>query len=322
MTRLIVASVLAICAPAAAEPARTAAGGPRVATITAPRVEWNAPASCPTTAEVVARVAVRLERSLDDMTVAVEIDVTRSAGRFHARIDLGAVTVANDVRTLTSKQCGELADAVAVIVARAASEHIARRRVALREEGEPILVDTYEPTRKEPLVPRPWTIGARLSGVSGIGVLPQVGLGAEVAITLRKDHHLAELAATRWFASAAQFHNGAPAKVDVNLDVAAARYGWRPYELPLRGWVAVEVGNMRGGGVDLPTAQLEGGRWLAAGAGFGIAWQMTPWVRLLGTTETMLAVERARFSTGEGLVVYAPAPMSFRTTCGIEVGWQ
>lgn len=322
MTRLAVIATLAIAAPAAAQPARAPAPGPRVATTTVPSVSWNAPSSCPTTAELLARVEQRLELSLEDVSFGVDVDVTRAAGRYHARIDLGAVTVANDVRMLSSKHCAELADGVAVIVARAAREQIARQRVALREDSEPLLVDTYVAPRREPTVPRPWTIGARISGVSGIGVIPQVGLGGEVAITLRTNRHLVELGATRWFTSAAQFHNGRPAKVDVDLDVAIARYGWRPYELPLRSWVGVEVGNMRGGGVQLPTAQLEGGRWVAAGAGFGIAWQMTPWIRLLGTTEAMLAVERVRFSTGDGLVVYAPSPMSVRTTCGLEVGWQ
>jgi hypothetical protein len=63
-------------------------------------------------------------------------------------------------------------------------------------------------------------------------------------------------------------------------------------------------------------------RWIAAGAGFGIAWQMRPWIRLFGANETMLAIERARFSNGEGIVIYAPNPMSFRTICGLELGWQ
>jgi hypothetical protein len=79
---------------------------------------------------------------------------------------------------------------------------------------------------------------------------------------------------------------------------------------------------MRGAGVPLPSQQLESGRWLAAGAGFGIAWQMAKWIRLVGTTETMLALERVRFTLGDGIVVYAPSPMSVRTTCGLEIGWE
>jgi hypothetical protein len=55
--------------------------------------------------------------------------------------------------------------------------------------------------------------------------------------------------------------------------------------------------------------------------GFGIAWQMAPWARLFGSTEVLFAIERARFSH-DGMDLYAPAPMSVRTSCGLEVGWQ
>ena len=79
---------------------------------------------------------------------------------------------------------------------------------------------------------------------------------------------------------------------------------------------------MHGDGVDLPNPQISDGRWIAAGSGFGVAWQMKPWIRLFGGTEIMVAVERVRFTGGDGMVVYAPSPMSVRTTCGLEVGWQ
>jgi hypothetical protein len=283
-----------------------------------------------------ARVEQRIDRSLDDVAVAVAIDVSLSAGRYTARVDLGAVTVANDVRTLTSARCSELADAVAVIVARVASDAIAHGqthtahtvpvapapRVAVLDMPDPGSVDRPEPVVRGPYVPRPWTIGVRLGGISGIGVIPKVGLGAELAATVRIADHLAEIGGSRWLASAAQLHTGAPAKLNIELDAATLRYGWRPPIMPLRAWVAVEVGNMHSSGVQLPSAQLESGRWVAAGTGFGIAWQMTPWARLVGATETLLAIERVRFSLGDGIVVYAPSPMSVRATCGIEVGWQ
>ena len=100
------------------------------------------------------------------------------------------------------------------------------------------------------------------------------------------------------------------------------RIGWRSEQLPLRGWASVEVGTMYGNGVALANAALGEGRWFAAGTGFGVAWPMTRWARLVGTTEVMVAIQRVRFSLDNGSVVYAPAPMSARATCGIEVGWQ
>lgn len=284
-----------------------------------PTLTWRAPAGCPDAASVRARVEHRIERSLDDVVAPVEVDVALAGGRYVARVDLRAVSMANDVRTLTSKRCGDLADAVAVIVARVASDAIARHRVAAADdEAAPILIETVAALAK----PRAWTLGVRLSGVSGIGVIPKVGLGGELAVTLRRKDSLAELAGARWVASAAQMHDGAPAKVDVDLDVASARLGWRPAAMPLRAWAAIEVGKMEGTNIRLPSQQLESGRWVAAGAGFGVAWQMNGWLRLLGSTETMLAIDRVRFTLGDGIVVYAPSPMSFRTSVGLEVGWQ
>jgi hypothetical protein len=315
MRAVAVAVVLAWVAPAWAQ-----TPGASVAMVDSrPGLAWRAPASCPDATSLRTRIEQRLERSLDDVTIGVEIDVALTGGTYVARVDLRAMTVANDVRTLTSKRCSELADAVAVIVTRVASEAIARQRTAIHEETrEQIIVEPPDP----PAPPRLWSIGARMSGVSGIGVIPKVGLAGEFAIVVRRGNTLAELAGTRWMMSAAQFHDGAPAKVDVDLDTAALRVGWRPIDKPLRAWGTFEYGHMNGNNIRLPSEQLEAGRWLAAGGGFGVAWQMTKWVRLLGATETMLALDRVRFTLGDGIIVYAPSPMSFRASAGLEVGWQ
>lgn len=328
------AAVARITEPAGAQVVGPTIVRPRVAASTpVAAVTWRAPASCPDAAGLRERIERRLERSLEDVVVGVEIDVTRTAGRYLATIDLRAVTVTNDVRTLTSKRCGELTDAVAVIVARVASEAI-ERRAALPSAPVPVqgaALDNEDPLEVASVVPalppgsppvRRWTLGARLSGMSGIGVIPRVGLGAELAVTLRHDRRMLELAGAKWMASAAQFNAGPRSKVDVDLDVVVARYGWRPYELPLRIWMGVEVGTMRGVDLRQPDTELDSGRWLAAGGGFSVAWQMTPWARLVGTTETMFAFERVRFAFADGIVAYAPSPMSVRTTCGLEVGWQ
>ncbi len=303
----------------------------------APAIEWRAPAGCPDAASLRARVEQRLEQPIDDVLVDISIDVTRTHGRYTARVDLGAVTVSNDVRTLTSTRCAELADAVAVIVARVANDAARRNAAANAVDVNAIVIHT-QPTTLAPSraetpafvdrgVPthywikhyRPWTIGARVSGLSGIGLIPQVGLGAELAVTVRAGRHLAELGQARWARSTAQFVVDGPRNVDVNLDATVARYGWREPDVPLRAWIAVEVGNMKGGG--LAVTQIDDARWIAAGAGFGVAWQMAPWARLFGSTEAMAAIERARFTNGD-MVVFAPSPLSVRTTCGLEVGWQ
>jgi hypothetical protein len=355
---------------------------------------FRAPASCPTEASVRARIAHRLGGSLDEILVSgIDIAIARDHGRFVARIDLRALTVANDIRTLTSAHCDELADAVAVVVARVARERAVRRaaapartddnhsagdrraddrhadddkrvadgkrtddtraaddkRVADGKRAErtddtraddkhaaapPVVAtrtDDDEPAVERTvaavpehvaLPPRLWSLGMRLSGVSGIGVVPEVGLGAELALAVRHDALLAELAETWWMRSGADAQINGPGHVDVGLRVTAARVGWRPENLPLRGFAAAEVGTMSGVGVGVTNPEENGGRWFAAGAGFGVAWQMTRWVRLVGSTEVLIAIERVRFALGNGVIVYAPSPMSARASCGIEVGWQ
>ena len=306
---------------------------------------WQAPASCPDAASVRARIESRLGHSLDDETVSPEMDlgidvaIARDHDHFVARIDLAAVTVATDVRTLTSSRCDELADAVAVIIARVTSEHRARKAVA-RVAPTPVAAPAHPPIvvagrdtddeavevhHDAPVIPPPprlWSIGVRLSGVSGVGVVPQVGLGAEVALTVRHRSTLAEIGETSWLATSADVHLAMPTRVDIGLDVTSTRIGWRPEELPLRAWAIAEVGSMQGSGSGLANPLTGSGRWVAAGAGFGVAWQMTRWARLVGSTEVLGAFERVRFSLGDGVVVFAPSPVSARATCGIEVGWQ
>ena len=280
---------------------------------------WQAPASCPDAASVRARIEQRLGRSLDDYQVGISVDVAPAGGRYIAHVDLRATTLANDVRTLTSTRCDDLANAVAVIVARVANE-IARHppRVALRDEATSLAIEAPAALA----APRSWSIGVRLSAISGVGILPDVGLGGELAGYVRRHAALAEVATTRWRHSTQHLTGGGPAHVDVGLDVVALRGGWRPEDLPIRAWAAAEVGRMDGSGVGLANAQVGSGRWFAGGAGFGVAWPMAPWVRLVGMTEVVLAFERVRFRLDDGAVVYYPAPMSARASVGLEVGWQ
>jgi hypothetical protein len=275
---------------------------------------WQAPAACPDASALRTRVEQRLGHPLDN--AAISVDVEELGADYVAAVNLGD----DDVRTLTSARCDDLADAVAVIVARAASEHHAvPTKVAVREPEEPML--TLHTQLTAPRV-RTWAISARLSGVSGVGIIPEVGLGGEIAVSLRRKSAMAELAQTRWAVSKAQLHGGGPAHVDVGLDVTAMRVGWISERLPLRAWASVEVGTMYGNGIALQNASLGNGRWVATGAGFGVAWPMASWARLVGTTEIMGAIERVRFQLGDGAVVFAPAAMSARATCGIELGWQ
>lgn len=91
---------------------------------------WRAPDGCPGAGDVRARIERRLgaPATVADRGVAVDV-VDRGEGRaprFVARIVLGVrgadAAAGEDVRVLSSARCDELADAVAVVIARLAAE--------------------------------------------------------------------------------------------------------------------------------------------------------------------------------------------------------
>jgi hypothetical protein len=161
-----------------------------------------------------------------------------------------------------------------------------------------------------------WGGGGRVLGVSGVGALPRVNVGGELAGYVRRRTAFAELALARWVPDAATHEQGAPA---LSLEVATVRVGWRASAMPLRAWLAGELGSLARADLDHASTR----RWTALGAGFGVAWPMAPNARLLGTIELAVPLER-----GEITHMMPPAPEPYRpgvaaARCafGIEIGW-
>jgi hypothetical protein len=281
---------------------------------------WVAPAACPNADTVRARIEQRLGAPLEIACIA--IDITRDRGQFVARLAVG-----DEVRNLTAPRCDDLADAVAVIVARLAGEHREVRVAAAVVEAPPApefdleMPAVYMRTIAGPRN-RHWGGGARLMALSGIGAVPEVGLGAELAGYVRHDDAFVELALARWGTGGVLLHEGAPARVAVGIDLAMARIGWSPERMPIRIWGSYEVGNMSGEGYQLGDPRVGSGRWVAIGAGFGVAWPMTPTARLVGSIEAAVPVMRPTFMLETGDVVYRPSIVTTRVSFGLEIGWK
>jgi hypothetical protein len=307
-------------------------GSTRVASAE-PGFAWQAPATCPGVDDVRARIQARLP---DDVTIrGIEVAVTREAGRFIAHIDMSAVTVGNQHRTLTSARCDELADAVAVIVARLAAE--AQRQyvapvamVTVASPPDPLAAEQPErrvnalaqqsTARSRPDAGK-WGGGLRALAVSGIGMVPRVGVGGEAAGFVRRHERFAELALVRWGAQPMYAAQGAPGRVDVGLQTLALRGGWASQDMPLRAWLGLELGSMHGAGVALGDSQAGASRWTAIAAGFGVGWPMSRWSRLVGTFEVAGTVQRSRFALADNTELYQPAAASARCSLGLELGW-
>jgi hypothetical protein len=295
-------ALTALTVPAVAEP-RTDTG-----------LVWQAPASCPDAAEVRARIERRLGRPPDAAVQGIEVEIAPDAGGFVAHIDLRGVTVENEIRVLTSARCDALTDAVAVVIARIAAE----RRPP---ESAPQPQARIELRAPAVAAPRTWGGGLRAMGVSGIGALPGIGVGGELAGYAWRRAMFVELSATRWMRSSGFLADGAPGRVDVRLDVATLRVGWRSQRLPLRGWLGGELGQVLGQGVALDDAQIGHGRWIAIDGGFGVAWAITEHARLVGTIELGIPLASAQFLLQDGGLVYSPERVTARSGIGLEVGW-
>ncbi len=174
--------------------------------------------------------------------------------------------------------------------------------------------------------PTPWGGGVRLTGLSGVGALPGVNIGAELAVMVRRDERFVELGVSRWVPQETYVVAETPERVELGLDVWTLRGGWASASMPLRAWVLVESGELAGqrqvtgyiarmvGAVD------EDRRWLAAGAGFGVAWPMSDRARLLGTVELAVPVEREPMMMTSGKP-FEPEAAAARCNLGVEVGW-
>lgn len=288
-------------------------------------VTWTAPAGCPDAAAVRAKI----ERRLDGMSLAgVSIDVTvAKTQRFVATIESGA----NHERTLTATKCSELADAVALIVAQLATEardnlEIVEAPMAVVALAQPV---SSERGQGQPIVPEPearpadaWAGGFRALALSGIGMTPSVGVGADVSAFVQRGTNFVELGYAKWVPRPMQILASEAGTVQFDLQLVALRGGWASTNMPLRGWVGLEVGQMHGEGPALRTPASGVGRWVAISSGFGVGWPMSPRTRLVGTFEVAVPVQRAEFQFMDGSEVREPAPISARSALGVEVAWH
>ncbi len=297
-------------------------------------VSWTAPTGCPSTIDVRARIERRLgELSIDDVG-AIDVVVTRAGGRFSATIDTRAISVAGNGRTLTAARCDELADAVALIVARLATEaHDHQQRQPPRELlALPATINTTVrvardtlavvlPTGEKPQ-PTAWSGGFRALALSGIGMTPSVGVGADLSAFVQRDTSFVELGYARWVPRPMQILPNADGLVEFDLQLVALRGGWASTRMPLRGWVGLEIGQMHGRGPALRTPESGVGRWVAISSGFGVGWPISPRTKLVGTFEVAVPVERAKFQFMDGSEVREPAPISARSALGLELAWR
>jgi len=269
---------------------------------------WTAPSECPDATSIEARIDERLGGQLD-AGHHISVVIERDGAELTATIEIDEATAP---RTLTGATCAELSDAVVVIVARLAAEQHAPRPAPppapLPAPPRPVAVVaavTAEPD---------WRFGARLSSVGAVGLLPGVGLAAELAGVVEHGPWSGELAVTQWATAHQDVMATDASRLDVGLRALSIRAGWRVGPLPVRLAFVGEAGSMSGHAASSGSAT-----WLAVGAGVAAWWQVTPRWRVVAGGEGDLARDRARFVLSDGTTEYSPAWSSLRGTLGVEV---
>ncbi len=267
-------------------------------------VRWAAPEQCPSSADVDARV----ERRVGSDREVAPIDVTVHAD------DAGYTAELGDARTLSSTSCNELADAVALIVARMVLEEPTTPAPA---ESPRVVARTTDPpvTRASAAT---WRFGARISAASGLGAQPGLGVGAELAVPIAWRDWFIEPAGALWKRSSADALGGA---VTVALRTATLRIGTRLPQLPIRAWLAGDLGELRGEGEQFTDARSGAGGWFALGVGASFAWRFDDRYALVIGGEALAAIVRPMFELATGDVVYRPSAVASRLALGVEASW-
>jgi hypothetical protein len=276
---------------------------------------WHAPPGCPDQAAMRAAILQQLDVPPERIELAVAIDITGGPEGFVAH-----VTTAGETRELTSPNCSELADAVAVIVARAAAEmHVAApaARVAPPKIVAAVTRAVLASAPAEP--PALWNAGVRVAALAGNGFSPEPGMAGEVAAWVSYRRFSGELAAERW--SPTRVAIGADSGVVVGLTAVAMRFGWAPVR-HVRAWVVGELGSQDGMGVGFETASAGAGWRVAAGGGAGVSWPLAPHVAAVAAGELEGTLERTSFAVGAGATVYEAPRLAERLRLGLELSWR
>jgi hypothetical protein len=207
---------------------------------------------------------------------------------------------------------------------------VAATAAAQPSEEPPPVVDrsVKPPSKPDPLATTErWGGGIRLTGLSGIGALPERNFGVEVAALLRHDELFGELAIGRWIPEHGHVVTDMSAQVPLALDVWTVRAGWASMRMPLRGWLLAEVGEIAGASAmpgvvpRMVMGQTRSDRrWNAAGAGVGVAWPMTDQARLVGNLEIAVPLQRATVMLDDRS--FEADPLTARFSVGLEVGWR
>lgn len=312
---------------------------------TSATLRWVAPAGCPDEGAVRARVDARLAKPLGTGdSIDATVTVRRDRKLLRAHVVVWTAGPADADRELVAGRCDELADAVAVVLARAVAE--ARALIVTAEAAELLAITVPPPPdpieRARPLEPRPELEleddrpivrrrlrepagrdgGVRPAFVSGAGLGPHVGFGVEVGVWFVWDSFAGEVVATRWIERLASLPASQRFGAAIGIDAVAGRACWNPARYGPRVCLLGETGTMSGRGVGLFEPRVGDATYTAAGLGVSLRTRLRDHVALVAGFDMLSTVVRPRFVLDRGTVLHQPDPIAGRVGLGFELGWR
>jgi hypothetical protein len=213
-------------------------------------------------------------------------------------------------RELVATTCDELVAAIALILGRTAP--IAASSADTATIAPPVEAPIIEAAWVTPRARAEWSLGAHAAVVAGIGMLPRVGVGGELAMTGRREQLFAELGYADWRTTADSAGDFA-----FGLWTIDARVGWRSRRLPIAAWLVGELG--KASAVEtgtMPSPAVASG-YAAVGAGVGARIRVTRWLDGVAAVEGLYAVERPRFEMVT-VSVFEPSVVAAQASIGLS----
>lgn len=300
-------------------------------------LRWTAPPQCPTADEVRAKVIELMQRPLgEDPSRRIVVDGVVSASADEFTLELAVQTDAGtSARSFAAPRCGDLLVPAAVVVAIAVDPHVDAPPVLPEPPDEPAPPPAATPM-PEPAEPRatptpaygdapppprrPRAMKAVIGVLAGFdaGNLPRIGGTIEGSLGLRLARSRIEIGAMHAFERTerrADDRGGA-----FRITAARARGCFEPHvkrtSFPICG--GVDLGIVRGRGVDLTTSATQRKLWLALVAAAGVVWSPRPRIGLLARAELVVAPARHAFVIVDA-PLYTTGAVGTRVVAGVEV---
>jgi hypothetical protein len=304
------------------------------------QLHWEAPADCPTRAEVLDAVAELVRMPVDpdaEPEVVADADVRTTDDGLTLQLDV-TTDDGRQQRTLRSPRCRSLADATALVVATAvyperAATTLREREAAAQSRDRPIANrtrtrDRAAPAQAKPTEPTaPAPSGRRLRGavrVAGgpaFAVVPGVSGGVFGTASLLVGQARVEAVGGHWFSQSATAEGLA---VAARLTTGGLRGCYAPtmgrIEVPVCGGIALGAMHGQGEG-ELDASRSSRQLWVGLDAGPGFVFAITEHWVLHAAVDAVVALRRPGFHVdvaGESREIYRAAPAGARILVGVE----